>query len=334
MPSRPSRRTFLAAGLGTAVAARFGGSRALGELVAHAAGTQPAGTGLEAIEHVVVVMQENRSFDHYYGVYPGVRGFDDRSETVSVFAQSSPGGRVLPFRLDIGTSQPMCAGSSDVPIHDWAPQHQSWNDGKMNAFVDVHSRRAYDGPAQGPLVMGYFTREDLPFYYSLADAFTICDAYHCSVIGPTMPNRLYSLSATIDPMGKDGGPVVETPGFHNAHDAVGSVRWETMFERLLDDGVSWKFYQEPGTSVGPGQSLSLSDGFNTLLYFEQYLEDPTSELYQRARSSRSGPTSSPPTSPTTRSRRCHGSCRRSSTPSMHRLHPSTVSGSSPPCCRR
>jgi len=282
MVARPSRRTFLTAGLGTALATKLAGPRALDELATYAAGTRPAGRDLEAIEHVVILMQENRSFDHYFGVYPGVRGFDDREYGASVFVQQSPDGPVLPFRLDIGTSQPMCAGNSDIPIHDWSPQHQSWNDGKNDKFVEVHSRRAYDGPDQGPLVMGYFTRDDLPFYYSAADAFTICDAYHCSVIGPTMPNRLYALSATIDPSGKDGGPVVETPGFANASEAVGSCRWETMFERLLDDGVSWKFYQEPGTSVGAGQNLALADGFNALLYFEQYLEDPASELYQRA----------------------------------------------------
>jgi phospholipase C len=130
--------------------------------------------------------------------------------------------------------------------------------------------------------MGYFDRTDLPFYYALADAFTICDAYHCSVIGPTMPNRLYSLSGTIDPDGKAGGPVVETPGFDTAAAAVGSVRWETMFERLSDGNVSWKVYQEPGTSVGAGENDSLADGFNALLYFEQYVSDPSSELYRNA----------------------------------------------------
>jgi phospholipase C len=282
MVARPSRRAFLTAGLGTAVAARLTGPRALHELVARAAAAQPAGRDLEAIEHVVILMQENRSFDHYFGVYPNVRGFDDRSNGTSVFEQQGPDGTVLPFHLDLATNQPLCAGNAATPIHDWSPQHQSWNDGKNDRFVSVHSRRKFDGPAQGPLVMGYYTRDDLPFYYSLADAFTIGDAYYCSVLGPTMPNRLYALSATIDPSGDAGGPVVETPGFYNAPQAVGSCRWETMFERLLDDRVSWKFYQPPGTSVGAGQSLALADGFNALLYFEQYLEDPTSELYQRA----------------------------------------------------
>ncbi len=240
----------------------------------------PAGGDLGAIEHVVILMQENRSFDHYFGTYPGVRGFDDHRGGPGVFKQASREGPVLPFHLDNATNQPMCAGGADVPIHDWAPQHQSWANGHMDKFVEVHSSRSYDGPAQGPLVMGYFTREDLPFYYALAEAFTICDAYHCSVIGPTMPNRLYGLSATIDPDGTAGGPVVETPGFHNAAAAIGSVHWETMFERLLADQVSWKFYQAPGSSVG--NDLALATGFNALLYFKQYVSDPSSELYQRA----------------------------------------------------
>ena len=277
-----TRRQFLSAGLATAAAAGLSRTRAIRELVERAAAVQPAGRGLEAIEHVVILMQENRSFDHYFGVYPGVRGFDDHKGGLGVFAQAGPDGRVLPFHLDGASNTPMCAGSIGVPTHDWAPQHESWNAGRMNRFVQVHSRESFDGPDQGPLVMSYFTREDLPLYYALADAFTICDAYHCSVIGPTMPNRLYALSATIDPAGKNGGPVLFTPDFADAPQAIGSARWETMYERLLDDGVSWKFYQRPGTSVGPGESIALADGFHALLYFEQYLADARSELYRRA----------------------------------------------------
>ena len=132
--------------------------------------------------------------------------------------------------------------------------------------------------------MGYFTRDDLPFYYALADAFTICDTYHCSVIGPTMPNRLYSWSATIDPAGTHGGPVLFTPGLTGtaSADAVGSVSWPTMPEALLDAGVSWKVYQEPGSSVGRDQDHNLALAFNALLYFKQYVDTPGSALYQRA----------------------------------------------------
>lgn len=285
-----TRRGFLGAGIGvaasTALPLRSAGAV---ELLQRALAVQPRGSDLEAAEHVVICMQENRSFDHYFGSYPAVRGFDDRSGGRAVFEQpwpdaaQNPSGRpLLPYHLDGASATPQCAGNADTPIHNWAPQHQSWADGRMNGFVKVHSEPANDGPAQGPLVMGYFTRADLPFYYALADAFTICDAYHCSVIGPTMPNRLFALSATIDPDGTHGGPVISTPGPAEAPAAVGSVRWETMFERLSDAGVSWKTYQEPGTSVGSGQPLALALGFNALLYFDQYVNDPSSELYQRA----------------------------------------------------
>jgi phospholipase C len=280
-----TRREALAAGLAISGSVAFGGTlRRVGPIVDRAASIAPRGTDLEAIEHVVFVMQENRSFDHYFGTYPGVRGFDDHHGSLAPFAQSVPGSsrQVLPYHLDRATLQAQCAGNVDIPIHDWRPQHESWAHGRMDQFVATHTR--FDGDAQAPLVMGYFERSDLPFYYALADAFTICDAYHCSVIGPTMPNRLYSLSATIDPSGADGGPVLSTPdlGGPQAAEALGSVKWPTMPEALLDHGVSWKVYQEPGSSVGPDQRHNLSLAFNALLYFEQYLADPNSTLYQQA----------------------------------------------------
>ena len=78
----------------------------------------------------------------------------------------------------------------------------------MDGFVRTHL--AVDGSEAGPATMAYYEREDIPFYYALAEAFTICDNYYCSVLGPTHPNRLYSMSASIDPEGLNGGPLVET----------------------------------------------------------------------------------------------------------------------------
>ena len=192
------------------------------------------------------------------------------------------GKSVVPFHLDVATAMAQCAGNADIPIHDWLPQHESWNHGRMDAFVSTHAH--FDTTAQAPFVMSYFTRDDFPFYYGLADAFTICDTYHCSVIGPTMPNRLYSLSATIDPAGTHGGPVLFTPDFTGPtpREAVASVDWPTMPEALLAHNVSWKVYQVPGTSVGPGIDQNLGLGFNALLYFKQYLANPNSALYQQA----------------------------------------------------
>jgi phospholipase C len=131
----------------------------------------------------------------------------------------------------------------------------------MDRFLRVHEKVDLpSGPAgTGPETMGYYKRSDLPFYYGLADAFTICDGYHCSVIGPTDPNRLMSMSATIDPAGKHGGPLLETLVAGRAAMA-GQFKWTTMPERLQAHGISWKVYTSPS-----GGSLD-----NVLPYFKPY----------------------------------------------------------------
>jgi phospholipase C len=127
--------------------------------------------------------------------------------------------------------------------------------------------------------MGYYTRADLPYYYALADAFTICDGYHCSVLGPTDPNRLMQISGTIDPAGTGGGPVTFTePGT----DPIFSVQWDTMPEVLTDAGISWKYYRPAGDlySIETMKKIGITiDG--TLPFFKQY-SNPSSVLYQRA----------------------------------------------------
>ena len=87
--------------------------------------------------------------------------------------------------------------------------------------------------------MGYHTRADIPFQFALAEAFTICDAYHCSVMGPTWPNRMYWMTGTIDPDGKHGGPLIK-----NNVDPKKGYTWTTYAERLEKAGVSWKVYQQ------------------------------------------------------------------------------------------
>ncbi len=129
--------------------------------------------------------------------------------------------------------------------------------------------------------MGYYERADLPFYYALADAFTLCDNYHCSVMGPTHPNRLMALSGTVDPAGRAGGPVIITD---ESPDAIWSVSWDTMPEVLLKDaGVSWKVYNPAGSAYAPAffESNGLQIGDAILPYFSQY-KNPSSALYQKA----------------------------------------------------
>jgi phospholipase C len=199
-------------------------------------------SSLADIEHVVILMQENRSFDHYFGTLSGVRGFADPAGN---FSQAGyRGGNLQPFRLY--SDPPLRDGQTLNDIsHTWPVQHLSWNRGLLDSFVTAHL--AADGPEDGPVTMGYYTRADLPFYYALADAFTVCDGYFSSVIGPTDPNRLMAVSATIDPDGVAGGPVLET--FDHRYKHYGTLHWETMPGRLHEAGVSWKVYNARATEL-------------------------------------------------------------------------------------
>ena len=174
--------------------------------------------------------------------------------------------------------------------------HLCWDHGKMDAWVKTHTMSKYEGSG-GTTVMGYYDRSDLPFYYALADAFTLCDGYHCSVLGPTHPNRLMQLSGTMDPDGKGGGPITDT----NASPALlWTCTWTTMPEVLEDHGVSWKVYTPSNVGVsGKYAGLAQYDTWNPALYnptsnpevmftsdqvlpyFKAY-ESPASTLYQKS----------------------------------------------------
>jgi phospholipase C len=212
---------------------------------------------------VVILIQENRSFDSYFGTYSGVAGFQDPGvlelgdgSGLSVFAQPGYSGgyrgdHLYPFHLDTKNNGE-CTNDID---HSWGPQHLYWDGGKMDGFVREHV--AVDG-ANGPLTMGYYSRADLPFYYALADAFTLCDHHHSSVIGPTDPNRLYSLSASLGADGMRGGPVLTTSS--TRVERFGTLSWTTMPEQLQARGISWKVYADPDGGYGD----------NVLAYFRQY----------------------------------------------------------------
>jgi phospholipase C len=272
-----TRREILAAGM--AGGASLFLAACGGTTTRKAAGVPPAGSDLGAVEHVVFLMHENRSFDHYFGTYKGVRGFDDHSAgDPGLFAQSWPGGSapaLLPFHLDTASRMAEC--TFDLS-HEWNAQHMCWDHGTMERFVATHTEAQFEGPQNGVLTMGYYTRQDLAFYYSLADAFTICDGYHCSVMGPTHPNRLHAWSGTLDPAGRAGGPVVFT---NSAASAQGSARWTTMPEALEAAGVTWKVYNAPGSEYRPGSPIAMAISDNILLYFKQYM-DPSSALYRQA----------------------------------------------------
>jgi len=265
------RRTFLRVLGGTALAASLPNSiaRAMAIPANNRTGT------IEDIEHIVVLMQENRSFDHYFGTLRGVRGFEDpravRLPTGQpVWYQPGGAGTVLPFHP---TAPDLGLQFLQDLAHDWTSTHVAWNQGNYDQWV----------PAKGTTTMAYLDRDDIPFHYALADAFTICDAYHCSLLGPTDPNRYYMWTGWVGNDGSGGGPVID-----NAEVGYG---WSTFPEALEAAGVSWKVYQDIGTGLtAAGEWGYTSDAYignygdNSLLYFHQYQNaQPGSPLYEKAK---------------------------------------------------
>ncbi len=240
MPSESTmtRRRLLKGAAGVAAAAAALMPPNVRRMLAQQPPQRPA--ALRDIKHVVILMQENRSFDHYYGTLAGVRGFDDPEALKlpngkPVFYQPdpmNPKGYLLPFHLDTHTSSAQKIPSTS---HAWAVQHASWNGGKMDNWLPAH--RQAEG-AKAPYVMGYYKRADIPFQFALAESFTLCDAYHCSVLGPTWPNRMYLMTAMIDPDATGGGPILSNKA------PQGGYTWTTYPERLEKAGVSWKVYQQ------------------------------------------------------------------------------------------
>ncbi|GHD92152.1 phosphocholine-specific phospholipase C [Streptomyces naganishii] len=231
---------------------------------------------LEDVEHIVVLMQENRSFDHYFGTLRGVRGFGDpRPVTLrggqSVWHQKDAAGKeILPFHPDADDLG--LAFIQDLP-HGWNDGHAAFDDGRYDKWV----------PSKGTTTMAYLTREDIPFHYALADTFTICDAYHCSLIGSTDPNRYYMWTGYTGNDGKGGGPVL-------GNDEAG-YGWTTYPERLEKAGVSWRIYQDVGDGLDAAGGWGwIQDAYrgnygdNSLLYFNQYRNAaPGDPLYDKAR---------------------------------------------------
>jgi phospholipase C len=259
-------------------AAAAGASLLPANLRAVLADPAPSRSGtIRDVEHVVIFMQENRSFDHYFGTLRGVRGFaDPRAVTLPggkpVWFQPKDGRDFTPFHLDTGTTSAQCIKSLD---HSWKRSHDRWK--HHDAWI----------PTKSELTMGYFTRHDIPFYHALADAFTICDAYHCSVFGPTNPNRLHLFSGTSGlTVGNDDVTVVtnpkdeenETADMANDSPAFRPFTWPSYAERLQQAGIDWRVYQEYDNY-----------GDNALAYFHSFRAGvPTSELHARARTAVAG----------------------------------------------
>lgn len=222
-------------------------------------------------EHIVLLMQENRSFDHSFGSLKGVRGFNDRRAVrlpnqQPVWLQSYENGDTyLPFRLDIKNSH--AAWTRDLP-HSWENQIGAWNKGNFNKWLDW-KRSGNKLYKDLPLTMGYYTREDIPFYYAFADAFTICDQHFCSALTGTTTNRHFFWTGTCVPE-KGAKPLVRNSDTYFNRMA----QWKTFPERLEEANISWKIYQNEVSIQNElsGEAESLLGNFtdNNLEWFEQY----------------------------------------------------------------
>ncbi|NTZ69712.1 phospholipase C, phosphocholine-specific [Pseudomonas protegens] len=245
MPSLTRRKLLQAAAIGTFFSSLPASIRQALAIPAN----NRTGT-IKDVEHVVILMQENRSFDHYFGTFPGVRGFSDRftipqTGQREVWEQQGKGRLVMPYHLD--SSKGNAQRVSGTP-HSWADAHSAWGEGRISAWPTYKTNTS----------MGYYREQELPFQFALANTFTLCDAYHCSVHAGTNPNRLFLWT------GSNGASAAKVAAVVNEWDGPGPVNvgysWKTYPERLEEQGVSWKVYQH----------LPDNFGDNPLAGFRQY----------------------------------------------------------------
>ena len=187
------------------------------------------------INHILIASQENHSFDNYFGYYPRVGAFGVPSN----YSQPDGNGSTV-------TPQHALFPITTDPSHTWQSIHSEWNNRAMDGFYTTN----------GSTALNYYDGSDLSYYYNLADTFTLCGNYFCSVLGPTVPNRLSLVSGTA------GGNTTDTL-------SPGSVDWPTIVDVLDAHHVSWKCYNL-GLGLGSTGSLEL---FNGLTFFKKWQND-------------------------------------------------------------
>ncbi|AKH43218.1 phospholipase C [Altererythrobacter atlanticus] len=229
--------------------------------------TPDPGTSYLDAEHIVILMQENRSFDHLFGTLRGVRGFNDRrtirqGDGASVFIQRDRDGQAcLPWRVSLTDTHVTWMG--DTP-HARSDHLDAWNGGTYNNWVSAKTSHRFPDV---PLTLAYHTREDLPFYYALADAFTVCDQNFAGSLTETAPNRLFMWSGTVREPHETGSLAY----LKNGQTHPGALAWTSFPERLEKAGVSWKCYQNDSYCESPLSAADANwlgnDGDNTMERF-------------------------------------------------------------------
>ncbi|HLZ81642.1 MAG TPA: alkaline phosphatase family protein [Ktedonobacteraceae bacterium] len=235
--TRQSRRAVLRQ-LGTLTAAGLALDACGTASTTHPTGTTTSGPGsIESIKHVVICCQENRTFDTYFGYYPKAGNFGIPS---GYSVPDGKGGTVKPHHF-------LLHDTKDI-AHNWVTIHKEWNNGKMDGFAI----------ADGSNALGYYNGSDIPYYYALADSFTLCGNYFCHQLGPTLPNRVSLWAAT-------------TGGITQNHKlAPGSLDWPTIIDLLEDHKISWKFYNLGLLGLGSTPEIEF---INAMPFFKRWYKD-------------------------------------------------------------
>jgi phospholipase C len=181
------------------------------------------------IDTIVIVMMENRSFDHYLGALRLVEGREDVDGLDASMSNPDSAGNEVP----VSEAEADCVAD---PGHGWGASHEQFNDGANDGFVQDYEGHAPDDAVHE--VMGYKTRATLPVTYALADAYAPCDRYFCSVMGPTWPNRLYAHAGTSD--GRTNNDFPEG----------GAFTFPTVWNKLDEAGASWRYYYTDVPFIG------------------------------------------------------------------------------------
>ncbi len=212
------------------------------------------------IKHVVILCQENRSFDHYFGAFASIFGQPGHAAlgfTPSALTYyDSSGNPYNPYHLTQFCNQD--------PDHSWEGSHNKWDNGAMDGWVTDEDNTT--------IAIGYFLQSDHIYHVQLAQAFTLCDHFFCSQIGPTLPNRLYLWTGTsgwdfLSPTSTSDSLPYNNPSLTAAPPVLS---WPTMADVLTAAGLPWKCY-----SVADGSIPSAIGAFNPLIFFSQFQDNPT-----------------------------------------------------------
>ncbi|MGI9103953.1 MAG: alkaline phosphatase family protein [Terriglobales bacterium] len=202
----------------------------------------PSGSLQQAVKHIIFFVQENRSFDDYFGFlgqYKAGRGFTNDVDGLPANALQldQNGTPVHSYH-----QQSTCVENTSP---SWNPSWGAWNNGKMDGFVRVKDQPSTIDPMYHR-VMGYYNQDDLPFYYELATQFATSDRFFESVMAGTIPNRMYLFTGT------SFGHIYPDPP------PSGGWQQKTIFELLNQFGINWRYYYQDN-SIFLGQFQAWSD---------------------------------------------------------------------------